>query len=194
MNDKPDDGSELELKKEIIALSRELLSRMEELHTLRDKIESLEKGWTLSYHYIKNDPKKFSFYTGISEHVFKWILSIVKTSVKQVLNTLSIEDHLLVVLIKFKLGLFNKDISFRFKIIEVMVSRIYRQWLPILASSLKFLIIWPEKSAVKKHLPKCFRKYQACRCIIDCTETFIERPFNLNARAQTWSNYKNTTQ
>ena len=83
MNDKPDDGSELELKREIIALSRELLSRMEELHTLRDKIESLEKGWTFSYHYIKNDPKKFSFYTGISEHVSKWILSIVKRSVKK---------------------------------------------------------------------------------------------------------------
>ena len=110
---------------------------------------------------------------------------------KKVLNTLSIEDHLLVVLIKLKLGLFNKDISFRFKITEVMVSRIYRQWLPILASSLKFLIIWPEKSAVKEHLPKCFRKYQACRCSIDCTERFIGRPFNLNARAQTWSNYKN---
>ena len=27
-------------------------------------------------------------------------------------------------------------------------------------------------------------------CIINCTEVFIERPFNLNARAQTFSNYK----
>lgn len=27
-------------------------------------------------------------------------------------------------------------------------------------------------------------------CIIDCREIFIERPFNLNARAKTWSNYK----
>ena len=29
-------------------------------------------------------------------------------------------------------------------------------------------------------------------CIIDCTEVFIERPFNLNARAQTFSNYKSS--
>ena len=27
-------------------------------------------------------------------------------------------------------------------------------------------------------------------CIIDCTVVFIERPFNLNARAQAFSNYK----
>jgi hypothetical protein len=27
--------------------------------------------------------------------------------------------------------------------------------------------------------------------LIDCTEIFIEKPLNLNARAQTWSNYKN---
>ena len=27
-------------------------------------------------------------------------------------------------------------------------------------------------------------------CIIDCTEVFIERPFNLNARAQAFSIYK----
>ena len=28
--------------------------------------------------------------------------------------------------------------------------------------------------------------------IIDCTEIFIEKPYNLNARAKTWSHYKNT--
>ena len=27
-------------------------------------------------------------------------------------------------------------------------------------------------------------------CIIDCTEVFIERPFNLNTSAQTFSTYK----
>ena len=28
--------------------------------------------------------------------------------------------------------------------------------------------------------------------MIDCTEIYIERPLNLQARAQTWYNYKNT--
>ena len=46
--------------------------------------------------------------------------------------------------------------------------------------------------ALRSHLPKCFKKnYSKCVSIIDCTEVFIERPFNLTARAKTWSNYKN---
>ena len=54
------------------------------------------------------------------------------------------------------------------------------------------LIVWPEKMALRRSLPKCFKPtYTKCVCIIDCTEIFIERPRNLNTRAQTWSNYKN---
>ena len=34
------------------------------------------------------------------------------------------------------------------------------------------------------------RKYRHCICVIDCSEIFIEKPSKLNARAQTWSNYK----
>ena len=54
---------------------------------------------------------------------------------------------------KLKLGLYNKDLAFRFKIKPVAVSRIFRGWLPILAEYLKYLIVWPEKEALRKHLP-----------------------------------------
>lgn len=73
-----------------------------------------------------------------------------------------------------------------------MISLIYRQLLPLLAKSLLSTLIWPEKQALRKNLPKCFRCYKSCCCIIDCTEIFIQRPLNLNARAQIWSIYKNT--
>ena len=40
-------------------------------------------------------------------------------------------------------------------------------------------------------MPIAFRKFfPKCVCILDCTEVFIERPSDLKARAQTWSNYK----
>ena len=32
--------------------------------------------------------------------------------------------------------------------------------------------------------------YTKTRCIIDCTEVFIERPKSLDAQAATWSDYK----
>jgi len=40
-------------------------------------------------------------------------------------------------------------------------------------------------------MPMDFRKnFKQCATIIDCFEVFMERPTNLKARAQTWSNYK----
>ena len=54
---------------------------------------------------------------------------------------------------KLKLGLYNKDLAFRFKIKPVTVSRIFRGSLPILAEYLQYLIVWPEKEALRKHLP-----------------------------------------
>ena len=32
--------------------------------------------------------------------------------------------------------------------------------------------------------------YPRTRCIIDCSEVFIERPYSFQPRAQTYSNYK----
>ena len=51
--------------------------------------------------------------------------------------------------------------------------------------------MWPDHGTIRKHLLRSFKKnFKDCVCIIDCSETFIERPKNLTARAQTWSNYK----
>ena len=92
---------------------------------------------------------------------------------------------------KLKLGLYNRDLPFRFKIKPVAVSRIFRDWLPIVAEYFQQLIVWPEKNALRKHLPKNFKKFLKCVSTIGCTKIFIERPLNLNVQAQTWSNYKN---
>jgi hypothetical protein len=94
---------------------------------------------------------------------------------------------------KLKLGLLNKDVAMRFGVSEKIVSQIFRKWLPVMAEHIQFLIVWPERTALRKNLPSYFvKKFKNCTCIIDCTEIFIERPFNLTARAQTWSNYKHS--
>lgn len=118
-------------------------------------------------------------------------MSKIEDSVQKRTESLMLEDHLLVVLMKLRLGLSNRDIAYRFKVSESTVSNILRSWLPVMANILKSIIKWPSKGAVLKNMPKSFRRhFKRCRCIIDCTEIFIERPNNLTARAQTWSNYK----
>lgn len=71
-------------------------------------------------------------------------------------ESLMLEDHLLVVLMKLRLGLGNRDIAYRFKISERTVSNILRSWLPVMANLLKSLIKRPSKGAVLKNMPKSF--------------------------------------
>ena len=56
---------------------------------------------------------------------------------------------------------------------------------------LRRLIIWPEREQLLETMPMDFRKnFKRCVIIIDCFEVFCERPSNLKARSQLWSNYK----
>jgi hypothetical protein len=92
---------------------------------------------------------------------------------------------------KLRLNLQNQDLAHRFEVSATTVSDIMNRCLPVFANKLKFLIHWPSKEDVVRTLPRTFRvTYKSARCIIDCTEIFIERPGNLTARAATWSSYK----
>ena len=59
-------------------------------------------------------------------------------------------------------------------------------------SRLSSLIVWPEREALLATMPKCFQYSfgNKTTVIIDCFEVFIDRPSNVLARAQTFSNYK----
>ena len=100
------------------------------------------------------------------------------------------DNHLLLILMKLKLDASNRDLSLRFNIKEEYVSKIVRTWLPKLGNVFAKLIICSEGEALTEYLPAYFSSFKNCVSIIYCTEIYIERPLNLNARAQTFSNYK----
>ena len=123
--------------------------------------------------------------------MFEWLLTKITGSVEIICKKRTVEDHLLVILMKLRLGLSNTDLAYRFKVSKTTISNILRSWVPVMAVVLKPLIKWPSKEAVLKNMPKIFkRNFKRCRCIIDCTEMFIARPSNLTSRAQAWWNYK----
>ena len=63
--------------------------------------------------------------------------------------------------------------------------------LVVLYWTLKPLIIWPDRDALKKTMPMDFWKhFRNCVVIIDSFEIFLDRPTNLLARAQIFSSYK----
>ena len=138
------------------------------------------------------DDNMVNLFTGMATFsIFSWLLNRIKPHVKLFHKSLSLEDHLLIVLMKLKLGLLNKDIAQRFGVSSSTITKIFRGWVPIMGSSMKNLIVWPDRGVLRRNLPHSFKKkIRDAVCIIDCSEIFIERPRNLTARAQTLSNYK----
>lgn len=97
----------------------------------------------------------------------------------------------MLVLIKLRLNLGDQDLVFRVSVNQSTVSRCISKWVDVLYICLKPLIKWPERDELMKTMPMDFRKnFKNCIIIIDCFEVCMERPTNLRARAQTWSNYK----
>ena len=139
------------------------------------------------------DNERVIYYTGISTyenllHVYRLVSAKVNKEPRQKLSNF---QCFILTCMKLRLDLGFEDIGYRFGIHQSTASRLFDKWLDILYIGLKFLIHWPDRDALRTSLPQCFAKvYPKTCCIIDCSEVFIERPSNLLARAETWSNYK----
>jgi len=104
---------------------------------------------------------------------------------------LSIKSELVLVLMKIRLGLTNEFLGTLFGISPTVCSSVINTWVKFLAYNLKPLVFWPDRDAIKQHLPKSLKtKYPHLRCTLDCSETFIQRPRDLYLQATTWSDYK----
>ena len=98
---------------------------------------------------------------------------------------------LMIFFLKIRLNLFDEDIAYRFGVHTSTVSRHFHRVLDIMAVHTSSLIKWPDRETLRMTMPLVFRKFfKRCAVIIDCSEVFIERPSDLLARAQVWSNYK----
>ena len=104
---------------------------------------------------------------------------------------LSLEQEYLLVLVRLRLGLFVKDLAFRFQTSATRVSQIWITWIKLLSKELRNLIIWPSKGQIFATLPDAFKRlYPKVRTVIDCTEVFVETPSSLEVQAILWSDYK----
>ena len=162
---------------------------------------------------IKTDAK-MNFYTGISTiFVFETIFSILtpylptlrywrgketstkvkKRFIQQRKRMMSQKDEFLLVLMRLRLGLLNEDVADRFCVSAGVASNIFTTWIKMLSSVLgNVLIAWLPREPIRDHIPNIFKKtgHYKVRCIIDCSEVFIQRPKSMIFQAVTWSDYK----
>ena len=103
---------------------------------------------------------------------------------------LSLLEEFLLTLIRIRRGYDTRLMAFLFGISQSQVCRIFNAWIRFLNKCVSPLIIWPGREEVLANLPDSFKMYPRTRCIIDCTEYFVEKPFRPAAQRQTWSMYK----
>ncbi len=142
---------------------------------------------------FENNDRKVRFFTGLPSYDiivghFSHVSKYLSTGPRSVLSDF---DQPIMVLLKLRLNLMDQHIAYRFGVHQTTVSRNFRKVMNVLYSRPKPLIRWPEREQLTLTMPIDFQsKFGRCAIIIDCLEVFCQRPSNLKARAQTWSNYK----
>ena len=144
--------------------------------------------------YFSGDDEKVKFYTGLPTfEILKTFDFIAPHSTRRSPQTaLNKFQEFIMVLIKLRLNVSHQDLAYRFSVSRFLVSRIFNSWIVLMDIRLSPLIVWPDRKDLHKAMPRCFMDAFRLKTtfIIDCFEIFIDRPSNLLARAQTFSNYK----
>ena len=174
----------------------------------------------LSWDYVKEHPRIVKVYTGChTPQAFEFIVGRVKPKHVKIQyfkgsgsgyknyqsspskpmcrrkpgpsRKMSLEDEILLVLMRIRLDAPVEDLAFRFKISPSYVSKIFTTLVIVLAAELKPLIYWPTPdetlSYKHHHFSGTLHKVEG---IGDCTEQSIQRSTNTAAQYQTYSTYK----
>ena len=105
-------------------------------------------------------------------------------------SKLSSKDEFLLIMMKIRLGLLEKDLSNRFGISITLCSQIFSTWTRALALYLKPLVFVPSMISINEVKPNRYKIAPKLHSIGDGAEMFIETPKNHDLQRMTWSNYK----
>ncbi|XP_015770603.1 PREDICTED: uncharacterized protein LOC107349020 [Acropora digitifera] len=144
------------------------------------------KTLMLCYDIVKDSAKNISF--GSHERRNFDCPAVLQPGRPRALTTF---QEFILVLMRLRLGLFEKDLAHRFRISESTVSIIFRTWIRFLRLELQELILIPPRDVLQEHMPKIFKEfYPNTVVVIDCTEVQMERPSALDNQSSCYSTYK----
>ncbi|XP_077483612.1 uncharacterized protein LOC144093782 isoform X1 [Amblyomma americanum] len=129
-------------------------------------------------------------FTAVSFQLFSLLLSVLPPGTQR-LRELSVEDKLLLLLMKLKHSLPFSFLASLFCVHSTTASRVFKSVLVNIKVATKDWIYWPSRLAVQRTMPPSFKRhYDTCRAIIDCTEIETEMPPDVETRNLWFSHYK----
>ena len=128
-------------------------------------------------------------YTGIPLLEFKTLVSCLQHFAPKS-STLPAEDQILLTLMKLRQNFVIADLAKRFKMSPGQVSKTLKFWIDVIAEHTQDLIPWLPRETIKATLPKAFMdSFPNTTCIIDCTESVLQKAKNLDSRTESYSHY-----
>ena len=204
----------LEAEKE--SLITENKDMQDKLDACTHRISDLENQLEMPYvtiERVKESDHLVSLHTGLPTYNhFKWVYDEVSPAAETMqywkgINTgdtrsnqnlkrgptrvLSLQNELLLTLMKLKLNLTEDYIAYLFKVSTSLVSAVISTWIPLLAKELSGLLYWPSRQEIAQCYPQCFNRWSGITAILDCFENPTEKPSDVSANTQIFSSYKN---
>ncbi|KAG1937144.1 uncharacterized protein LOC120461878 [Pimephales promelas] len=168
-------------------------SNKEQVKSLQSEVLTLTCEWKqLNSDVDLNDDQIIHFYTGLrSSKMFFALLTYLTTSWSPSTQSPPTPLQFYLVLMKLRLGLTHNDLALRFHCTCATISAIFHDWLNVMTQRLSSLIHWPSREDIRKNLPALFKSapFNSVRCIIDCSEIFIDHPTSHSEGAMTHSNF-----
>ncbi|XP_003449413.4 uncharacterized protein LOC100695668 [Oreochromis niloticus] len=152
---------------------------------VQDKMTQCDE---VGYFILQNDADAL-LYTGIPLETFNTLVSTLEGYDNNEF-TMPVRDQVLMTLMKLKSNRVIGDLSRQFHISQSMASKIILHWLDKLEEVFRPLIPWLPRETIQATMPAAFKKtFPNTTCIIDCSETLLQKPRNLGSRRQSYSHY-----
>jgi len=175
-----------------------------QLNAVTDELQHAKEmaSYNKLFHYldISNNPDLVRHYTGLNADVFDILVSVLNSQPKKYflgwqVECLSVEDQLLITLMKLKCNLTHVDLAVRFGVSKETVRNITTTYICFLHEYLFDGVMGkcgiPSQLKNQACLPQSFSTFSNCRIILDCTEVQVVVPRSSMAQQkQTFSHYK----
>ncbi|KAK8772019.1 hypothetical protein V5799_024736 [Amblyomma americanum] len=118
-------------------------------HTYADTKDSSNTPLTMrSIHFQYLTPQDVHFYTGLPFDAFNKLILLLRANGTKVGGILSLEQQLLLTLMRLRLGLLCGDLARRFGISIATVSTIFSSMMSTLANVMEDIVVWLPRSVV----------------------------------------------
>ena len=140
---------------------------------------------------MKHNDGTCHYLTGLSWSVFDTLCSNIIPYLKLPRTNIPLRNQILMVLVRLRINLPFEYINHQTGISKSTSNLTFHNVLDLRYTKLQSLIHWQGRDNIRQTVPPMFKQhFPRLTCIIDSFEIFIDRPVNLKARAQVYSNYK----